>query len=127
VRRIDYLEPLFTDGSVPGALLLFYATCVSALCSAKARRAPFNLSGIERSPLSTYLVLLSIPGSIWILVYLLGHLGILVGVISYIVVGVLTVIIIQMLAFNTATGIHLILALVGITLGFILTIKTHPF
>ena len=127
MRLIDLFEPLFTDGSVPGALLLFYATCVSALCSAKARHTPFNLSGIERSPLSTLLVLLSIPGSIWILVYLLGHLGVLVGIISYVVVGVLTVIIIRGLAFNTATGIHLILALIGLTLGFVLTIKTHPF
>lgn len=124
---MNLFEQLMTDGSVFGMLLLFYATCVSALCSAKARQTPFNLSGIERSPLSTLVVLASIPASIWLLVYIIGHLGLLTGVLSYIVVGVLTVITIQRLAFNSAIGFHLILSLISIILGSILTIQTHPF
>jgi hypothetical protein len=124
---MTFLEPLITQGSLIGLILLLYATCVSAMCSNKARHSPYELSVIERSPLNTLVALASIPMGIWTLIYTIGHLGIIKGITVWVVTGILTTIAIKITGFSSIPGLHLIAASISIIIGTILTIRTHPF
>jgi len=124
---MNFLEPLTTQGSISGVILILYATCVSALCSSKARHSPLELSGVERSPLNSLVAIISIPMGIWVLIYLIGYLGLIKGFIIWLITGISITIAIQVAGFGIIPGLHLIAASVSIVAGAILTIRTHPF
>ena len=124
---MDFLEPLIAQGSMAGVILLLYATCVSAMCSNKTRNDPYGLSGIERSPLNPLMALASIPMGIWVMVYLIGWLGIIKGILVWIVAGIFVATAIRITGFNIFSGLHLIAATISMIVGTLLTIRTHPF
>jgi TPR repeat protein len=111
-------------GSPLGYFLLLYGSMVSAL---SIRIPIYNQSAVQRRGLGNILTILSFPGFIWSLAYVIGHISFLMGFLFWFVSGVGMCLAIQRFGFLSFSGLHLILACPSVVVGTVLTIMTHPF